>query len=467
MQNYGIVVASLRSALIIFRKNIEMKMLKRIFLALLVGVFLFSLSCISDPKSPIEKKVEKKKESEKKKALAPLKSPGTHKEKVLFYLSDKAVTEGEYKEYLYQFLGKRYLEDFITQRLVEARAQDLAILVSKEEILNWVEKKMGALMAEARGQENLEEQLKKRGLFLRDLVENIRKNAPLMLRLEKIIKHDRLQEGALKRAYEEKFGPKVTLEGILFSFEKAYEKEAEELARERALEVSQKIKSKKLTFGEAVKFYSEAAKSSRNNGSLGWVLTDKLDPDIKKAVLSMSVGDISDPIKTRYGYHILYYKDQKAAYVNLYQIFFSQNYKKRLTEERQKELQKEVAKEAQKFYQQLKEKQLPFEEVLSQKEKNYRPQKLSFRPHACPYGKKMEEVAFSLKAGEIGAPFPSKEGYHIFRISEAQPPLRSYDEKCKEDLKKILLEEEVSEQEILQLEKKLRQEGKIRRISKD
>ena len=126
-----------------------------------------------------------------------------------------------------------------------------------------------------------------------------------------------------------------------------------------------------------------------------------------------------------------------------------------------------MVKEAQELYRQIREKQLPFEEILAQKEKNYKPQKLSFRLHECPFGKKMEERVFALKGGEITAPFPSEEGYHILRMTGRQPPLRPFDQKCKEDLKKILLAEEVSESEILNLKKKLRQSGKIRGITRN
>ena len=59
------------------------------------------------------------------------------------------------------------------------------------------------------------------------------------------------------------------------------------------------------------KEFSELAKarstgpSGPNGGNLGWFSKGMMVPPFEKAVLVLKVGEISDPIQTQYGWHII------------------------------------------------------------------------------------------------------------------------------------------------------------------
>jgi parvulin-like peptidyl-prolyl isomerase len=61
------------------------------------------------------------------------------------------------------------------------------------------------------------------------------------------------------------------------------------------------------TFAEAVKQYSDDPSKVQNNGDLDWISQDtQFVPEFKAAAFKLkNVGDVSAPIKTQFGYHII------------------------------------------------------------------------------------------------------------------------------------------------------------------
>ncbi len=54
--------------------------------------------------------------------------------------------------------------------------------------------------------------------------------------------------------------------------------------------------------------------SGKNGGSLGWFTLDKMVPEFSKAANSLKKGTITQtPVKTQFGYHIIYLVDKEAS----------------------------------------------------------------------------------------------------------------------------------------------------------
>jgi parvulin-like peptidyl-prolyl isomerase len=63
----------------------------------------------------------------------------------------------------------------------------------------------------------------------------------------------------------------------------------------------------KITFQDAAKKYSEDHSNSAKGGDLGWISqTDPYDPAFKTAAFGLKQGQISDPVKSQFGYHLIY-----------------------------------------------------------------------------------------------------------------------------------------------------------------
>ncbi|MFC1616928.1 peptidylprolyl isomerase [Candidatus Margulisiibacteriota bacterium] len=81
-----------------------------------------------------------------------------------------------------------------------------------------------------------------------------------------------------------------------------------ELAHKEELEKVKKIKTEiqgGLSFTKAVKKYSEDPESRKKAGDLGWLNMQQLPPSFEKVAYALKIGEISEPIESAFGYHII------------------------------------------------------------------------------------------------------------------------------------------------------------------
>lgn len=58
-------------------------------------------------------------------------------------------------------------------------------------------------------------------------------------------------------------------------------------------------------FGKLARELSLDSGSARRDGSLGYFGRGKMVKEFEKAAFSLAVGEVSAPVKTRYGYHVI------------------------------------------------------------------------------------------------------------------------------------------------------------------
>jgi len=83
--------------------------------------------------------------------------------------------------------------------------------------------------------------------------------------------------------------------------------------KEEAEEVLKEIKGGK-DFAALAKEKSNCP-SAKKGGDLGWISKGRMDPAFEKAAFALGTGDISDVVKTSYGYHIIKAEDKRLAKV--------------------------------------------------------------------------------------------------------------------------------------------------------
>jgi len=71
-----------------------------------------------------------------------------------------------------------------------------------------------------------------------------------------------------------------------------------------AIEILDKIKNGE-KFGKMARQFSTDSGSAKRDGSLGYFGRGKMVKEFENAAFALQVGQITEPIKTQYGYHII------------------------------------------------------------------------------------------------------------------------------------------------------------------
>jgi len=71
-----------------------------------------------------------------------------------------------------------------------------------------------------------------------------------------------------------------------------------------AIEILDKIKTGE-KFGKMARQFSIDSGSAKRDGSLGYFGRGKMVKEFENAAFTLQAGQISEPIKTQYGYHII------------------------------------------------------------------------------------------------------------------------------------------------------------------
>jgi foldase protein PrsA len=127
---------------------------------------------------------------------------------------------------------------------------------------------------------------------------DLKKTMKLGMMQEKAAMKDvKVTEKELKDYYDS-YQPEIKARHILVADEKT------------ANEVKKKLDGG-AKFEDVAKEYSTDTASAQNGGDLGWFGTGKMDPDFEKAAYALKVNEISAPVKSQFGYHIIQLTDKK------------------------------------------------------------------------------------------------------------------------------------------------------------
>jgi foldase protein PrsA len=189
------------------------------------------------------------------------------------------------KEELYNEMkarfGKEVLRDLVHEKVLskEFKVTDKEIEKEMDKL-----KEMYGMQYELAVQQNGEEAIRK--MVKLDL-----------LRQKAAMKDVKVTEEELKKYYDE-YKPKIKASHILVDDEKT------------AREIKEKLE-KGEDFAKLAKEYSKDTGSAANGGDLGWFGPGKMVKEFEDAAYSLKVGEISDPVKTDYGYHIIKVTDKE------------------------------------------------------------------------------------------------------------------------------------------------------------
>ncbi len=82
-------------------------------------------------------------------------------------------------------------------------------------------------------------------------------------------------------------------------------------ARRKLLDLKERLDNKSATFEELAKLYSNDLSAS-NGGDLGWVYPGDTVTEFERAMNQLKVGEVSEPIETPFGFHLIQVVERKT-----------------------------------------------------------------------------------------------------------------------------------------------------------
>lgn len=196
---------------------------------------------------------------------------------------------------------KRLLENLINQKLVLQAAKDMKVIVSDTEIKNQVTQ----LQSSFKTKEEFEAALKNAGMSLEGLEGQIRDQILNQKLVDKLGKAAATPaEADIKRYYDsnkEQFKEKAAkrTSHILFK----------ETDKATAVKVLAEVRAGG-NFASLAKKYSTDTGSAAKGGDLGWPNTPYV-PEFAAAVARLGKGQVSEVVKTQFGWHIIKVTDER------------------------------------------------------------------------------------------------------------------------------------------------------------
>lgn len=228
-------------------------------------------------------------------------------------IDGEPVSTRDFVEALYRTYGLSYLTTFENLVLVEREARRLVIDVSPAEEDLFVDSQLAGIARDNGGDEAFQKKVESQGMTIADVRGVLKANARHSLLIEKLARHARVTpegkeafEKRVRAEYEKHFGEKVQARDIYVRVEPTAPAKEWELAEKRARALHKRLVDGE-DFERVAKESSDEPRSKSRGGDLGTFGRSQYAqlPELNKVLFDMPVGEVSAPVKTEVGFHIV------------------------------------------------------------------------------------------------------------------------------------------------------------------
>lgn len=204
------------------------------------------------------------------------------------------------------------LEDMILEKLINKRAS--GIKVADAEVTAMIDK----IKANFGSEEELNKQIEKSGQTIEKVKSDIRASLQAQQWLDEQVKGKaEVTDEAARKFYTDNQDQFQTPEQVRASHilirvpEEA--KPEEVLAKEKAAKSAEARAKKGEDFSKLATELSEDPSAKENAGDLNFFAKEQMVPEFSEAAFGMKKGDISAPVRSQFGYHVIKVTDRKGA----------------------------------------------------------------------------------------------------------------------------------------------------------
>jgi peptidyl-prolyl cis-trans isomerase SurA len=210
---------------------------------------------------------------------------------------------------------REVLNSLIDNKLVLTRAREDSIVVGEAEVTAAVNRRLQQIIAQVGSEARVEElygmPIERIRREARDVIrQQLLEQAMMQRRFSglKVSERDVQEFYALYRDSLPTVPEQVELEQIALKSRPS--SEAKVAAKELATSLRDSL-ARGADFAALARAYSSDEASSAQGGDLGWVTPGMFVPQFERAVKSLGINDISEPVESDFGYHIIQLLDRK------------------------------------------------------------------------------------------------------------------------------------------------------------
>ncbi|WP_422486442.1 peptidylprolyl isomerase [Gudongella sp. DL1XJH-153] len=217
---------------------------------------------------------------------------------VVAKINDEEITKDEFYNYLIQQNGQEVLEALILEKMVMMEVESNDVEISDEAI----QEEMDVMIESYGGEDAFQEALVYYGFTEESVKKNIRLNLGIEALMEPYIEltDEEVLEYFIQNKSEFDTSEQVNASHILVDTE------------EEANDIITKLNDGE-DFADLAAEYSKDVSNASQGGSLGFFGRGQMVGPFEEAAFSMEPGDISEPVQTDFGFHIIKVEDKTTT----------------------------------------------------------------------------------------------------------------------------------------------------------
>lgn len=212
---------------------------------------------------------------------------------VVAVVNGQKITKEMLTAMLYDWMADMVLEEMIDQRIVGQAARKADVVVSVDE----VKAKMEEMKKHLRPGQTFEDALRSIGMTPGHYFARLK----MQIQIEGVL---RKQINVTPEELDNYLKASHILVQVRSTADPEERKKKEEEAKKKIESIAQEIKDG-LAFEEAAKKYSDDSSNKDKGGDLGFFTRGLMAPEFEEAAYKLKPGEISEPVKTMFGYHLI------------------------------------------------------------------------------------------------------------------------------------------------------------------
>lgn len=208
---------------------------------------------------------------------------------------------------------RQALEVLIGERLLEGQLKEMNLSATDAQVDQAIEevKRQNNIQGDA-----LEVELRNQGYTLATYREFMRRHLSKMALIDRQIRTKvKISEEDLKAEYTrwsklEASDPEIHARHIVVLVDAGAPAAAVEKARQKALALAQEARKPGVDFADLARKKSEGP-SAPEGGDLYWFKRGMMLPEFDKVAFNLEVGGISDPVRTKFGWHVVKVEERR------------------------------------------------------------------------------------------------------------------------------------------------------------